>query len=101
MKNLDIPDWPGSWSFEEVAQFPLSCYRKATDGSLLLLVSADRCQLTMSRQKARTKPVLSPCHLNPVSQRFYEEHLAETDEDRASTVYYEHLQGYEHYQLAL
>jgi len=80
VKNLDIPDWPGAWSFEEVAQFPF----------IMLPIGRGRLfsdAVNDGPLPAHFEPAESPvpnllypkATFNPVSQRWYDNYAAVGD----------------------
>ena len=73
IKNLDIPDWPGSWTFEQVAQNP---FIMLAEGQGLLFSQT----LSDGPLPAHYEPAESPvpnllypkASYNPISQRWYD-----------------------------
>ncbi len=103
VKNLDIPDWPGAWSFEEAARFP---YIMLPEGQARFFSNG----MVDGPFPAHFEPAESPvpnllypkATFNPVSQRWYEGHLAETEEERSKYPYI--MSTYritEHYQSGI
>lgn len=103
-KKYDINDWPGSWSFEEVADFPYIMLPEG-QGRLFGPVGTKDAPLPIHYEPAESLvPNLfyPKATFNPITQRFYEDHLVETDEERARYPYI--LSTYrvtEHYQSGI
>lgn len=79
LKTNDVPDWPGAWTREESAEFPfimlpegqgrLFCIDALLDGPF---------PLHYEPAESPVANILYPrATANPISQRFYEDHLAE------------------------
>ncbi len=104
VKQYDINDWPGSWSYEEVRDFPYIMLPEG-HGRLFAVAGVGDAPLPVHYEPAESlvPNLLYPkATFNPISQRFYEDHVVETDEERARYPYI--MSTYrvtEHYQSGI
>jgi len=106
-KNKDTPDWPGGWNtnFEQLRDFP---FIMLPEGRGRLFAAAGAIADGPLPIHYETAESLFPnlfypdATYNPVSERFYEDHVVETDEERARYPYI--INTYrctEHYQTGI
>lgn len=104
VKQYDVNDWPGSWSYDEVKEFAYIMLPEG-HGRLFAVAGVGDAPLPVHYEPAESlvPNLLYPkATFNPVTQRFYKDHLVETDEERARYPYI--MSTYrvsEHYQSGI
>ncbi len=86
VKRNDIPDWPGSWSFEQVAENPFIMLPEGQGRLFSAHIGYPFLEVGDGPFPTHFEPAESPvpnllypkATYNPVSQRWYENHTCET-----------------------
>ncbi len=103
-KQYDINDWPGSWSYDYVKEF---AYIMLPEGHarLFAVAGVNDGPVPVHYEPAESlvpNSLYPKATFNPITQRFYKDHVVETDEERARYPYI--LSTYrvtEHYQSGI